>query len=1091
MKKTKWFGAALITAALAISASACGAPSGGGTGTGGGGGSAPKDDVYQDYNPDKQPGGDAFDFDGNYAPPELTIDGKGDDPQWQAITEPLTTFGKDVDGGKAVSVKVYRGKDALFFLFDVTDPLLLTQGNTNDDAVTRGDSIELYLDTLGDGGRSPQSDDYQINLGIHGKTRIMQGAGGQWGSWNGLIDYEVDLKGGTLNNGDAADDTGYSIEVMVPYKQIMIEKDDTIAVSFGQVDKVKSADSATGGADKSWNWYGWDWGGSFREPQAPDNYALLDKDNNLIDRDDQEKAPADIAGFVRDTEGAPVEGATASVEVGGEPRTATTGADGYFVIEDVDSEGTYTVTVRKTGYLDGVLTYTRAELRAANGGRVLKDFTITATAGLQTTTLSGTVKNVLRGVVSGATVTVKGTAFTSQTDSNGAFTIEGVPAGVGDVVLVVSKTGFGDSETIIEESDLAAGETTALGEVNLNLPYANCGEFATGGGKEGVNKQLFANIHTEISRALTGIEFRFDGTRLLSGKVELYIDVKESTGHRDQEPSLWRIDLNDDGSIGGSHYAGGAFSSAGLVYRIQSNTSEGGYHATLLVPYTYLGIGALETFGVSMGQFSTTANGGKGDWDGWGPAQFGFVDPAYTNLYIRVGMQNNLYKADNNETMVTLSGNAGQEGVTVSAKGVKTTSGANGAWSMNVPIDTNAIQVTYSKQGYVSKTTTIAAGYFDGAAAWSEDVTLAEHKVTISGTVTDQDGNPVKGVDVTASGGSVNVTVKTGEDGTYTLENITAFSAITITFEKEGYATGTTNFTAAQLMASHSLTANKQITSESAIVQIEVTGKIVGIGGAVADATVSVDGKTLTATTDSSGAFTLAGFDAVDSTITVSKEGYQDSKITFTAADLTAGETSYAFADCFLVREYAEFAKSQKSVNPSEANGEIMAGFVYTVTRTQEGLAFRFVGDKPFSTSAPENRVEIKLAPANGTGWTVDLRITASGAFEGAGADQLTGKRVLNADSASPVVEFLVPYAAIGIQSADTVRIAGGQWCKAGENKQDWNGMNLNGFIDTGWDAASRIYVAADNTASNTLPSAAAVNAELFTAEKKSPAESV
>ena len=51
--------------------------------------------------------------------------------------------------------------------------------------------------------------------------------------------------------------------------------------------------------------------------------------------------------------------------------------------------------------------------------------------------------------------------------------------------------------------------------------------------------------------------------------------------------------------------------------------------------------------------------------------------------------------------------------------------------------------------------------------------------------------------------------------------------------------------------------------------------------------------------------------------------------------------------------------------------------------------------------------------------------------------------------------------------------------------------MNLNGFIDTGWDAASRIYVAADNTASNTLPSAAAVNAELFTAEKKSPAESV
>ena len=92
MKKTKWFGAAFMLAALALTASAC---TGGGNAAGGGtGGSVPKDDVYEDYKPDKQPGGDAFDYDGNYAPPELTIDGKGDDPQWQAIKEPLTTFGK-------------------------------------------------------------------------------------------------------------------------------------------------------------------------------------------------------------------------------------------------------------------------------------------------------------------------------------------------------------------------------------------------------------------------------------------------------------------------------------------------------------------------------------------------------------------------------------------------------------------------------------------------------------------------------------------------------------------------------------------------------------------------------------------------------------------------------------------------------------------------------------------------------------------------------------------------------------------------------------------------------------------------------------
>lgn len=86
----------------------------------------PKDDVYVDYDSTKQPGGDSFDYEGNYSAPELTIDGKGDDAQWQAITEPLLTYGKKVDDGNggtvdAVTVKAYRGEKALFFLFDVKD----------------------------------------------------------------------------------------------------------------------------------------------------------------------------------------------------------------------------------------------------------------------------------------------------------------------------------------------------------------------------------------------------------------------------------------------------------------------------------------------------------------------------------------------------------------------------------------------------------------------------------------------------------------------------------------------------------------------------------------------------------------------------------------------------------------------------------------------------------------------------------------------------------------------------------------------------------------------------------------------------------
>lgn len=391
MKKRMLALMAALSAAAMLTVTACQQTPGEqpDSGTGGTG-----SDVYQDYSSDKQPGDGNFDYPGNYENPELTIDGLGDDEQWQGV-EAFATFGKN---GNA-NVKIYRGTSALFFLFEVKDNVLLTQGVTNDDAVTRGDSIELYLDTLTDGGRTPQSDDYQINLGIHGKTRIMQGAGGQWGSWNGLIDYEVALNG-TLNDGDEANDTGYSVEVMIPYAQIMIEKDDTIGIALGQVDKIRVEDAATGSESASWNWYGWSYNGTAINPQVPDQYILLDKDGSLMSRDEQEKAPADVGGYIRDTDGAPVEGVTVTAQSGDVVKTATTDASGYYLLEDLDPELTYTITAEKDGYLTGISSVTRDELRAVDGGVVTKDIVLTSTAGLQTTTLTGTVKNVLNGAVS-------------------------------------------------------------------------------------------------------------------------------------------------------------------------------------------------------------------------------------------------------------------------------------------------------------------------------------------------------------------------------------------------------------------------------------------------------------------------------------------------------------------------------------------------------------------------------------------------------------------------------------------------------------------------------------------------------------------
>ena len=72
--RKKWIRAAMLITAFSLLATGCGGnPSDSGN----------QNDSYEDYTPDKKPGGGQFDFDGNYVAPELTIDGKGDDEQWK------------------------------------------------------------------------------------------------------------------------------------------------------------------------------------------------------------------------------------------------------------------------------------------------------------------------------------------------------------------------------------------------------------------------------------------------------------------------------------------------------------------------------------------------------------------------------------------------------------------------------------------------------------------------------------------------------------------------------------------------------------------------------------------------------------------------------------------------------------------------------------------------------------------------------------------------------------------------------------------------------------------------------------------------
>ncbi len=1001
----------------------------------------PKEDVYQDYNPNKQPGGGSFDYEGNYSAPELTIDGKGDDAQWQAITQPLLTYGKKVSDGKggmvdAVTVKAYRGEKALFFLFDVKDTTLLTYGVTNDDAVTRGDSIEFYIDTKADGGRNPQSDDFQINLGIHGKTRIMQGSGSNWGSWNGLIDYEVGLNG-TLNEGATGTDTGYTVEVMIQYKDIMIDKDDTIGLAFGQVDKVRAEDAPSGSESGPWNWYGWTVNGTLVDPQKPNMYILYDKEGKLVSRDDIAMPPVDMAGAVKDKDGNPVAGATATATIGGEEKTATTDETGYFVFEDVDPENDYTVTISKEGYITLTETYTRAELRAANGSIVLKDFIFVSTANLTYTTLTGKVKNIVNGTIGGATVALKGTTVKTTAAADGSFSLANVPANNGAITFVVSKQGYADSETTVAESALVENGTTALGDVNLSLPAGESGAF-------GMKSGLFANNNAYFSRTLTGVEIFFEGTNNFNGWIELFIDTKESTASRNATNAQYRLHAN--GTVEVLNH-GGNFKTDGIVWNVYP-VDGAGYTAKAFIPYDTLNITPLEAFGISLGQ-----NNGQNDWDGWNRSDMpgvngeAFVKPEMPTDYVRLGATNALYEANHNNAVIIFTGNAKQGGVTVTVGSNTTKTDARGNWKLIIPATNEALNVVYSKIGYVTQTTAIGAGALSGTYTWNETIELAEQKVTVSGVVTDQDGNRIEGVTVTLIIGSDRKTTTTGSDGTYSFEGVTTYEGISIAFEKEDYAVVAPTSITQEALASakdNVYTANKQLTSVASVRKIALTGKVIGISGNLEGVTVSVEGKPVTVKTRADGTFTLTDFECVDSEIVFTLNGYIVRSVVFEASDVDQDVTEFALdGDVFLAREYEQLG----SAFATKSNA--FASFTPYVTRVEKGFEFKFVGAKAFANGHIEVFVDTKHGNGdnarNNTDYRFNLKTDGTVTIENFGGSNTVRPAgmllEIKGTTTAPEVYFTLPYEFLGVTSTEVIGVSFGQWSDA---VNDWDGWTLS-----------------------------------------------
>jgi hypothetical protein len=127
-----------------------------------------------------------------------------------------------------------------------------------------------------------------------------------------------------------------------------------------------------------------------------------------------------IGGRVADGAGSALADVTVTLS-GSQSMTATTGADGEYLFEDLPAGGNYTVTPGKTSYAFSPANLTLNDLDADQSQNLAGTFV--------TYTIAGILVDVNNGPIPGATVTLSGSQNrTTTSDSGGGFSFTGIPS---------------------------------------------------------------------------------------------------------------------------------------------------------------------------------------------------------------------------------------------------------------------------------------------------------------------------------------------------------------------------------------------------------------------------------------------------------------------------------------------------------------------------------------------------------------------------------------------------------------------------------------------------------------------------------------
>ncbi len=141
-----------------------------------------------------------------------------------ANTNPITITNSN---GNSLIYKMLWDSNNLYIAAQGSDSQLAALNTTRDGALWNDDAIELFFDTLNDGGTSMNSNDYKFFVNLLNTQRDSYFGGGG-ASWNTVFTSAV-TKTGTLNvAGDT--DTGYTIEAAIPWANwgVLVPADNSV-----------------------------------------------------------------------------------------------------------------------------------------------------------------------------------------------------------------------------------------------------------------------------------------------------------------------------------------------------------------------------------------------------------------------------------------------------------------------------------------------------------------------------------------------------------------------------------------------------------------------------------------------------------------------------------------------------------------------------------------------------------------------------------------------------------------------------------------------------------------------------------------------